>query len=222
MQLPGVCCSILLCLFLVGCSTCREVPGYFVHGKMTAIIDSDGVLVERPKATPTRVIILTKPGETVRVDSNEVFELNIPVALNMGRYSLSVVPAEDQAVAGGSRAGFDIGIEKNCVPRIRVNRSCQKINWYNPFVLPEVYVDNPKDEQLIYTPLYNADTVIVGYEIRLGDHTTCKSKAREDWARIRGADSKGGKTVASRRRPMAASTNDKPFDIRSLSTLRLN
>jgi hypothetical protein len=213
--------SMFLCILLVGCTTCRDIPGFFVNGRMTAGIDGDGVLIEKPKAKATRTITLAKPGEVFSVDTNEIFELNIPAALDMGRYSLSITPSDDQAVVGGSGAMFDIAIEKNCAPRVRINRSCQKINWYNPYVLPEVYIDNPKDEQLIYTPLYNPDTVIVGYEIRLGDHAPCGSKAREVWTKLRAADARSGKPVQVRRKPIAASSKDKPIDISKLVKIQL-
>jgi hypothetical protein len=78
--------SMFLCILLVGCTTCRDIPGFFVHGRMTAGIDGDGVLIEKPKAKATRTITLAKPGEVFSVDTNEIFELNIPAALDMGRY----------------------------------------------------------------------------------------------------------------------------------------
>ncbi|MBU3742586.1 MAG: hypothetical protein FGM24_09930 [Candidatus Kapabacteria bacterium] len=116
------------------------------------------------------------------MSEGEVLDLNIPVAIDLGRYSLSVVPSVTAVTAGAPM--FDIAIERNCVPRILVNRSCQKINWYNPYVLPEVVVENKRDQQLIYTPLYNPDMAMIGYEIRLGDHEECGSNAYKEWRRI--------------------------------------
>jgi hypothetical protein len=100
-----------------------------------------------------------------------------------------------------------------------VNRTCQKINWYNPFVLPEVVVDNPNDQQLVYTPLYNPDTLVIGYEIRLGDHEECNSNAFKVWKRMTRKQERGGKDVAAYKRKLPASTKDKPTDISSLTVI---
>ena len=184
---------------------------------MIAAVNGDGELVQRPKSKSMRSITLTKPGEVFTVEENEVLDLSIPSALDLGRYSLSIVPSAAAVTAGPSM--FDIGIERNCVPRILVNRTCQKINWYNPFVLPEVVVDNPNDQQLVYTPLYNPDTLVIGYEIRLGDHEECNSNAFKVWKRMSRNQERWGKDVAAYRRKLPASTKDKPTDISSITVI---
>lgn len=198
--------TLVLCVLIAGCSLCREVPGYFVQGRMTAVVNADGELVQRSRTKSMRPVTLQKPGEVISVIEGEVLDLNIPVAIDLGRYSLSVVPSAT-AVTTGSKV-YDIMIERNCVPRILVNRSCQKLNWYNPYVLPEVVVENKRDQQLVYTPLYNPDTVMIGYEIRLGDHEECGSSAFKEWKRI----TKKGAV----RSTLRSSTKDDPLNMQDV------
>ncbi len=167
------------------CSTCVDGPALYVRGEVDAMLDENGTFVKYTgKKRPTRELQLPSSSDTLPVASFEPFRLRIPETLDLGTRSLKIESVNDVQTGlkdKGDRL-FRISLVDACQPVIELNDSCQTINWYNPFRLPQIFVKNGRMEQVIATPLI-VNKSMVGYEIRLGDKQVCgcPSKALGPW-----------------------------------------
>jgi hypothetical protein len=57
-----------------------------------------------------------------------------------------------------------------------MDKRCRIVNWYNPYRLPEVRIQNAYTDQLVTTPILGKSNEIIGYEVRLGDAGDGSSK----------------------------------------------
>lgn len=171
-------------LLIGGCATCEPVTPLFVGGDVTALINDQGVLIKSKPQGALRSVVLTHPGQSQCVVANEPFVLSIPKAIDMAKYALQIEECDTNAVTSGS-SFFRITLIESCMPVLALKSKCKILNWYNPYRIPEIRVANSDLSQLILTPLLNDETEIIGYEIRLGDHTECGSPARKVWEAVR-------------------------------------
>jgi len=171
-------------LFVGGCSTCEPVTPLFVNGDVLAMVNDNGVLLKAKSQGFGQRVVLSKPGQSRCVLANQPFILSVPEAIDMARYALQVEECDTNAVTAGS-SYFRLTLVESCMPVLALKSKCKILNWYNPYRIPEIRVTNNDLSQVILTPLLNGDTEIIGYEIRLGDHSECKSPARDVWIAIR-------------------------------------
>ncbi len=187
---------------VTGCSNCQPVQPLFVKGDVPAKISSKGTLLRSTAGRGSRVIGLERPGDSQCVAEDEPFVLSMPASIDMAEYAIQIEDCD--SVTAGQRI-YKITLVETCRKVLALTKHCQRVNWYNPYRIPEIRLKNEDLDQLVLTPLIGADNSIVGYEVRLGDVKSpdkCKSPALEALERFR---SKGLKI----RRP-SSNTSKKP------------
>ena len=179
--------SVILCISAVlisaGCSTCLPVPPLYVQGQAAVQITKHGTLVRGTASEADTTIVFEKVGQSASVYSDNSFILSIPNTIDMALYALQV--KESDAVTAGQKS-FELTLVESCMPSITIDKHCKIVNWYNPYRIPEIRVNNSETDQLILTPLISGDNTIVGYEVRLGDSEVCDSPALRQLKRLRG------------------------------------
>ncbi len=206
--LPLLC--IAISVVLQSCSTCNPGTSLYVRGTVGARVNQSGVLETAEDTGPK--YSLRNPGESFDVVENAPFVLDVPDAVDLSSYAL-VVTELDTVVPGGKL--FRVALRESCQPYIEMDKSCKMVNWYNPYRLPEVRIRNT-DEQLVMTPLLGPTNELVGYEVRLGDHTNCGSPALD---RLR-AFRRTSKQPIAGIRPIRSSTRKAPTSLKDLIIAR--
>lgn len=206
--LPLLC--IAISVVLQSCSTCDPGTSLYVRGTVGARVNQSGVLETAEDTGPK--YSLRDPGESFDVVENAPFVLDVPDAVDLSSYAL-VVTELDTVVPGGKL--FRVALRESCQPYIEMDKSCKMVNWYNPYRLPEVRIRNT-DEQLVMTPLLGPTNELVGYEVRLGDHTNCGSPALD---RLR-AFRRTSKQPIAGIRPIRSSTRKAPTSLKDLIIAR--
>lgn len=153
-------------IVLSGCSTCQPVQPLFVKGDVSAKVGPNGTLVRSTAGRGSRRIVLERPGDGQCVEEDESFILSLPRSIDMAEYAIQI--EECDGVTAGRRTS-KISLVETCQKVLMISKHCQRINWYNPYRIPEVRIDNRDLDQLVVTPLLGRDHSIVGYEVRLGD-----------------------------------------------------
>lgn len=204
----------LLCIatsaVLQSCSTCDPGTSLYVRGTVGVRVNQSGVLETAEDTGPK--YSLRDPGESFVVVEDAPFVLDVPDAVDLSSYAL-VVTELDTVVPGGKL--FRVALRESCQPYIEMDKSCKMVNWYNPYRLPEVRIRNT-DEQLVMTPLLGPTNELVGYEVRLGDHTNCGSPALD---RLR-AYRRTSKQPIAGIRPIRSSTRKAPTSLKDLIIAR--
>ena len=176
-----------LSVILIGCSTCLPVPPLYVQGQAAVQVTKNGTLVRGKTSEADSMIVFEKVGQSAVVYSDESFTLSIPNTIDMALYALQI--KESDAVTAGQKA-FELTLVESCMPTLTIDKHCKIVNWYNPYRIPEIRVNNPETEQLVLTPLISDDNTIVGYEVRLGDSKVCDSPALRALERLRNKSTK--------------------------------
>ncbi len=202
--------SIAVSVVLQSCSTCDPGTSLYVRGTVGARVNQSGVLETAEDTGPK--YSLRDPGESFVVVENAPFVLDVPDAVDLSSYAL-VVTELDTVVRGGKL--FRVALRESCQQYIEMDKSCKMVNWYNPYRLPEVRIRNT-DEQLVMTPLLGPTNELVGYEVRLGDHTNCGSPALD---RLR-AFRRTSKQPIAGIRPIRPSTRKAPTSLKDLIVAR--
>lgn len=197
--------GIVTSLLLVACATCADGNEFFVQGSTTVKVGATGAFERARTVTGAgRTFTINNPGDTFWVAQDEAFTITIPRALDLGKYALVV---HDTAAPGLAhpRKRFQISLDPACRPLIDLDQQCQIINWYNPYKLPEVRVNNKSMDQIVQTPLLDERDQIIGYEIRLGNHSAGKAIDNKDncpspafllWQKMRSSNKRGTVKVA--------------------------
>lgn len=181
--LPSVLAVVLS--VLVGCSNCQPVQPLFVQGDVPARIGAMGRLQRSVAGRNARVIGLERPGDSQCIAEDEPFVLSMPNSIDMAEYAIQI--EECDSVTAGEKI-YKITLMETCKKVLVLKKHCQRVNWYNPYRIPEIRLRNEDLDQLVMTPLMGADNSIVGYEVRLGDANgadRCKSPALEALERFR-------------------------------------
>jgi hypothetical protein len=158
-------------LVLQSCSTCDPGSSLYVRGAISVRVTSSGAL-EQVEGGETR-ITLDSPGESYVIEQDRPFMLDIPDAIDLSSYAL-VVNEVDSTVPGARY--YRISLRESCQPYIVMDKRCKIVNWYNPYRLPEVRIQNAYTDQLVTTPILGKSNEIIGYEVRLGDAGDGSSK----------------------------------------------
>lgn len=166
-----------------GCSTCLPVPPLYVQGQAAVQVTKHGTLVRGTASEADTTIVFEKVGQSANVYSDNSFILSIPNTIDMALYALQI--EESDVVTAGQKA-FALTLVESCIPSLKIDKHCKIMNWYNPYRIPEIRVNNSETDQLILTPLISGDNTIVGYEVRLGDSEECDSPALKELRRLRG------------------------------------
>jgi hypothetical protein len=193
--------SVLLSI-LAGCSNCQPVQPLFVQGEVPARIGSKGTLLRSSASRNSRVIGLERPGDSQCIAEDEPFVLSMPTSIDMAEYAIQIEDCD--SVTAGQKI-YKITLVETCKKVLALTKHCQRVNWYNPYRIPEIRVKNEDLDQLVLTPLIGTGNTIVGYEVRLGDvkgADKCLSPALDALDRFR---SKGLKI-----RRAASTTRKKP------------
>ncbi len=177
--------SFLVALAIIsqGCNTCSPVPPLFVQGETTARIGENGVLLRDRGGRPSRTIVLERPGSAQCIEQDEPFILSMPSVIDMAQYAIEI--SECDTVTAGAPI-YRLQLVESCMPVLSLNKKCKTINWYNPYRIPEIRVNNNELLQVILTPLLGDDLTTLGYEVRMGDSKVCDSPALERLKKYRG------------------------------------
>ena len=192
---------VVASLLASSCATCDSGPGLYIRGSMETQISSHGTFVKTGKA-PKEEHLLARPGDSFNVAEGVPFQLNIPEVVNLGTNALQI--SEKDTVTAGPTI-YTVSLVESCTPYVVMDKQCKIVNWYNPYRIPEVRIQNYND-QLVMTPLLDPHDAIIGYEIRLGDHKECGSPALD---RLR---KRKGVVFA----PVKSNTKETPWDLASL------
>lgn len=174
-------------LVIGGCSTCLPVPPLYVQGQAAVQVTRHGTLVRGTASEADTTIVFEKVGQSANVYSDNSFILSIPNTIDMALYALQI--EESDVVTAGQKA-FALTLVESCIPSLKIDKHCKIVNWYNPYRIPDIRVNNSETDQLILTPLISGDNTIVGYEVRLGDSEECDSPALKELRRLRGKKAK--------------------------------
>lgn len=168
-----------------GCSTCQPVQPLYVQGEVSAKIGPHQTLQRSTTDRDSRTIVLERPGDNQCVAEDEPFVLSMPTSIDMAEYAVQI--EECDSVTAGQKI-YKITLVETCQKVLLISKHCQRINWYNPYRIPEVRLANENLDQLIVTPLIGKDDTIIGYEVRLGDRggdSGCPSPALDALKRYR-------------------------------------
>ncbi len=165
----------LFCIAVVlqSCSTCDPGSSLYVRGSISVRVTSSGTL-EQVEGGTTQ-FTLDSPGEQFIVEQDRPFVLDIPDAIDLSSYAL-VVNEVDTTIPGGRY--YRVSLRESCQPYIVMDKRCKIVNWYNPYRLPEIRIQNAYTDQLVTTPLLGKSNEIIGYEVRLGDAGDGSSKTQ--------------------------------------------
>lgn len=198
----GFILAITLAELLSGCSTCQPVQPLYVKGDVPAKIGRERSLMRAAADRSNRTIILERPGDSQCIAEDEPFNLSMPNSIDMAEYAIQI--EECDSVTAGQKI-YKITLVETCQKVLLLSKHCQRVNWYNPYRIPEVRLTNDNLDQLVVTPLIGKDDTIIGYEVRLGDKggdDGCPSPALDALKRYR---SKGIKL-----RRLASNTKKNP------------
>jgi hypothetical protein len=190
-----------LAIIAQGCSTCAPVSPLFVQGETTARIGENGVLLRDRGGRPSRKIVLERPGSAQCIEQDEPFILSMPSVIDMAQYAIEI--SECDTVTAGAPI-YRLQLVESCMPVLSLNKKCKTINWYNPYRIPEIRVNNNELLQVILTPLLGDDLTTLGYEVRMGDSKECESPALKRLKKLR-----GGSATSMR---FASNTKKNPFN----------
>jgi hypothetical protein len=169
---------------LSGCSQCQPVQPLYVKGDVSAKVGPHCTLLRAKVNRDSRNIVLERPGDSQCIEEDEPFNLSMPRSIDMAEYAIQIEEC-DEITAGKKR--HKISLVETCQKVLMISKHCQRINWYNPYRIPEIRIDNRELDQLVVTPLLGRGNSIVGYEVRLGDANgpnKCKSPALEALTRV--------------------------------------
>ncbi len=192
---------VSMAVILASCATCDSGPALYVRGTMRSEISSHGAFISTGRK-PQQNHTLVWPGDSFDIAQGVPFQLTVPEVVNLGTNALQI--SEKDTVTPGPKV-YTVSLVESCTPFVVMDKKCKIINWYNPYRIPEVRVKN-SDDQLIMTPLLDPKDAIIGYEIRLGDHSVCGSPALKRLQRSKGA-------VFT---PVRSNTKDTPWELSSL------
>ncbi len=171
--------------FLTGCSNCQPVQPLFVQGDVPAKIGSQGTLLRSTAGRNSRLIGFERPGDSQCIAEDEPFVLSMPTSIDMAEYAIQIEDCD--SVTAGQKI-YKITLVETCMKVLALKKHCQRVNWYNPYRIPEIRLTNDNLDQLIVTPLIGKDDAIIGYEVRLGDRggdAGCPSPALDALKRYR-------------------------------------
>ena len=183
MKIVVVATLFALAVIAQGCSTCAPVPPLFVQGETTARIGENGILLRDRGGRPSRKIVLERPGSAQCIEQDEPFILSMPSVIDMAQYAIEI--SECDTVTAGAPI-YRLQLVESCMPVLSLNKKCKTINWYNPYRIPEIRVNNNELLQVILTPLLGDDLTTLGYEVRMGDSKECESPALKRLKKLRG------------------------------------